>query len=177
MSRPQPKFVPRTTPFRRLMNVLYISVLCVIAILSFEWVKEQSADIPSGKWATLYVGGGISVQLNMNSFEKDSKQEAFTVWVREDREKPFSSGLVIGKTVMSRITVNCEENTVTIHEQRSFDDVLDRLMVSEKEVMYSAPDEVIVAVIHLAMCSASELKNSFPPEKSEKDLTYVKFTF
>ena len=177
MSPIPPKFVPRPTLFRRLMYILYISVLCTIAILSFEWVKEQRADIPSGKWVTLFIGDGISVQLNLHTFDKHSKQDAFTVWVREDRQKPFSSGLVIGKTVLSRITVNCKENTVTVHEQRSFDDVLDRLMVSEKEVVYSTPDEVIVAVTHLTMCSASEFKNSLPPEKSEKDLTYVKFTF
>lgn len=176
MSPTPPKFVPRPTMFRRLMNVAYISVLCIVAILSFEWVKEKYADIPSGKWLTLFVGDGISVQLNMHTFDKHSTQNAFTAWVREDRQKPFSSGLVIGKTVLSKITVNCEENTVTIHEQRSFDDVLERLMVSEKEMLYTTPDEVIVAVSHLTMCSASEFKNSLPPEKSQKDLTYVKFT-
>lgn len=173
MSPTPPKFVPRPTAFRRLMNILYISILCIIAILSFEWVRDQRADIPSGKWATLYVGEGISVQLNMNSFEKDSKQEAFTMWVREDRQKPFSSGLVIGKTVLSKITVNCQENTVAIHEQRSFDEVLERLMTSEKEMVYTTPDEVIVTLMHLTMCSAGEFKNSIPPEKTEKDLSYV----
>ena len=177
MSPTPPKFVPRPTWTKRLIFLVWLTAFYTALILTFDWVREQYADIPSGKWMSLYVGDGISVQLNLHTFDKDKNQEAFTAWVREDRQKPFSSGLVIGKTVLSKITVNCEENTVTIHEQRSFNDFLEKLMTSEKEMMYTTPDEVIVAVTHLTMCAASGQQNSLPPPtRKEKDLTYVKFT-
>lgn len=177
MAPTPPKFIPRPTWTKRLILLAWLTAFYIALAMSLDWIREQYADIPSGKWMTLYVGDGIAVQLNMHTFDKDKKQEAFTAWVREDRQKPFSSGLVIGKTIFSKITVNCEENTVTIHEQRSFDDALEKLMTSEKEVMYSTPDEVIVAITHLMMCVPSGQQNSLPlPAHKEKDLTYVKFT-
>jgi hypothetical protein len=176
MAPTPPKFIPRPTWTNRLMLLACLTAFYMALAFCLDWVREQYADIPSGKWMTLFVGDGISVQLNMNTFDKVKNKEVFTAWVREDRQRPFSSGLVIGKTVLSKITVNCEENTVTLHEQRSFDDVLERLMTSEKEVMYATPDEVIVAVLHLTMCAPSGHQNSLPSStRKEKDLTYVKF--
>jgi hypothetical protein len=169
--------VSQSTWTKRLVLFAWFIVFYAVLSTAINWIREQFVDIPSGKWVTLYIGDGISVQLNIHTLDKVKKQEVFTAWVREDRQKPFSSGLVIGNTIFSKITVNCEENTVTIHEQRSFDDTFEELMISEKEVLHSTQDEVIVAVAQSTLCSVDSQQNSLLPssDSREKDLVYVKF--
>lgn len=100
---------------------IYIAALFIYSIYSIiTYIKQQETDLPAGKWAVLYIGEELSIQMNVKSIKRNGNK--IRLWLREDRLADFTgiSG-VNGTTILTDISINCKNRTSETHRQMSFD--------------------------------------------------------
>lgn len=147
---------------------LFVGGLIAGALLAFS--LQSSTGIPPGKYTPLKIYGGMSVQINLDSIESDSANGIYSLWVREDREGPFltETGLM-GRSVFSKITIDCNKKMITVLEQRAFDMNM-KLVASKTGSSKSLPNSMMTTVMIMTVCGKlAELEPA--PSDSDSDST------
>jgi hypothetical protein len=132
----------------------------VISILMVN-IFSPAPRVPIGRWSMLYLGEKLSIQLNMQSFKKDG--EIVSMWLREDRLQSFTAARgVEGTTIFTKVSINCENNTVKFHEQLSFDSSLKFKQSNKIASEFDNPEDLMGLISTIIICQTpiSEEENS-----------------
>ena len=122
----------------------------VISILLVN-IFSQTPRVPNGRWSMLYLGEKLSIQLNMQSFKKDG--EVVSMWLREDRLQSFTAARgVEGTTVFTKVSIDCENNTVKFHEQLSFDSSLKFKQANKTVTEFDRPEDLMGLISTIIIC-------------------------
>lgn len=117
--------------------------------------RSSYSPVPSGVWVNLYSAEFISLTLNLSNSEIGDNQ--ITTWIREDRKEPFSGSTgVIGNVIISKVTFDCDNQKVAIHEQRSFNADMQYISSLEGESVLVFPEELSTKLSAKIICNAVE---------------------
>ncbi len=130
--------------------VLLVGGIVAGALLAFS--LDSSSGIPPGKYTPLKILGGISLQINLDSIVIDDASGAATFWIREDREGPFLTETgMMGRTVFTKVIVDCKKEVIKIGEQRAFDMNMNMVAVRNGgSVMF--PNSLMTTVVIMGVC-------------------------
>src|SRR5690606_21234114 len=104
------------------LNIILGFVLGSFVTIMF-WISSLNDEhVPGGIWSPLAMVQGASYQVNLTSAEI-ADDDIATVWIREDRQTLFTGESSLqGKTMISRVRVDCKNKNVELLEQRAFGD-------------------------------------------------------
>jgi len=126
----------------------------MIGVVLSQTVIRQllQSTIPQGTWVSLYAGEHLSIQLNTTTSEVDGRR--LTTWVREDHNQDFSTFRgVTGKTVLSKVTIDCDSLLVAVHEQHAYNKDMSLIASVETNEEPSFPIDVAELVSVVAVCN------------------------
>lgn len=152
---------------RTFIGCLLLSFLTGVFVSQALGRYVMSSAVPAGNWATLYVEGTSSYQVNLSNLKIED--QSLTAWIREDRMSWFQTGStgVTGRTVISKVTVNCDQHEVAVHEQRSFDSRMNLIDVRSSNEMLQPPREDMAIIAIVMVCGAP--KGMEQPEPRNQD--------
>jgi hypothetical protein len=121
----------------------------------------------NGKWISLWAGNATSLQMNITTMKISDR--AITAWIREDRQTIFLGQTgVVGRTIISKVTLDCAKRLVTVHEQRGFDQYMSPIQQSQLESIALPPIDTMSILSTLVICGPdpavkAEPKQQFTP--------------
>jgi hypothetical protein len=115
-------------------------------------------QVPIGKWESFYFDNDLTLQLNTS--QAKFNKNTVTTWIREDRVNNFDGSLgVSGKTIFSKVLLNCDDLTSIVYEQKSFDiGMVFSDSKEEKEPLLGQPKELMSAISLITLCGIGKSK-------------------
>jgi hypothetical protein len=152
---------------RTFFGYLFLSFLAGVIASQAIGRYLMSSAVPYGDWASLYIEGSSSYQVNLSQLEIED--QSLTVWIREDRAAWFQTGStgLTGKTVISKVTVNCDQHEIAVHEQRSFDGRMNLIDTRLSSGILQKPLEDMSIIAIVMVCGAP--KGMEQPEIENQD--------
>lgn len=143
----------------------YLILAFLVGLLTAQQVaKSLEGPVPGGNWISIWTGSFSSLQLNTSTM--DVKNGVVTSWIREDRQKTFTglSG-ASGRTIISKVSIDCTSRTVGIAEQRSFDAFLGLNQQVFTESTPKIPSDLMTGLLTLLICGQNQLSDDLEKHK------------